>query len=133
MIRRSLFAAAFTLLSVPVFGQGADIEATIQNQIQAFRTDDFSKAFKYASPMIQGIFGNPGSFGEMVQNGFPMVYRPKEIRFLDLRNINGRLFQKVMIRDTTDRIHILDYQMIEGENGWRINGVQILTPPQVGA
>ena len=62
-----------------------------------------------------------------------MVWRPEEFRFLELRDIDGRLWQKVLIRDLGGEIHILDYQMIETGEGWRINGVQLLRPPGVGA
>ena len=109
------------------------IEGTISNQIEAFRADDFDTAFTFASPMIQGMFGSPDNFGQMVRNGYPMVWRPDEFRFLELREIAGSLWQKVFIRDGAGTIHILDYQMIRGEGGWRINGVQVLRAPGVGA
>jgi hypothetical protein len=38
-----------------------------------------------------------------------------------------------MIRDQAGEFHMLDYQMIEGPEGWQINGVQILRRPDVGA
>ena len=69
----------------------------------------------------------------MVRNGYPMVWRPGEVRFLALRDIDGALWQKVMIRDQAGELHMLDYQMIEGPEGWQINGVQILRRPDVGA
>jgi hypothetical protein len=109
------------------------IENTISSQIEAFRSDDFDMAFTFASPNIQGMFGTPERFGAMVRNGYPMVWRPGEFRFLELREIAGNLWQKVFIRDAAGTIHILDYQMIEGDGGWRINGVQVLRASGVGA
>lgn len=109
------------------------IEATITAQIDAFLMDDFAKAFSYASPNIQGIFGSSDRFGQMVQNGYPMVWRPDDVRYLELRNIAGNLWQKVQIRDRKGKLHVLDYQMIETEDGWRINGVQLLRAPGVSA
>ena len=108
------------------------IEATIQSQIDAFVAEDLETAFGFASPMIRGLFGSADQFGQMVQNGYPMVWRPGEMRYLELRDIDGALWQKVLIRDRTGRVHILDYQMIPGEDGWQINGVQILRTPGVG-
>lgn len=109
------------------------IENTIQSQIDAFLVDDFATAFTFASPGIKTLFGSPDRFGQMVRNGFPMVWRPGEVRFLELRDIDGALWQKVMISDQSGEIHMLDYQMIRGAEGWRINGVQILRAPDVGA
>jgi len=102
------------------------ITQTIQSQIDAFLADDFDQAFSFASPNIQGIFGSAGNFGRMVQQGYPMVHRPSDVRFLDLRDENGLLVQKVQVRDANGQTHLLEYQMIQGENGWKINGVQLL-------
>lgn len=109
------------------------IETTIRNQIDAFLVDDFARAFTFASPNIKMLFGNSDRFGQMVRNGYPMVWRPGEVRFLELRDIDGALWQKVMIRDQAGEFHVLDYQMIQGTDGWQINGVQILRRPDVGA
>lgn len=109
------------------------IELTIDSQIEAFLRDDFDAAFGFASDSIKGVFGSPERFGQMVRNGYPMVWRPGEVRYLELRDVDGALWQKVLIRDRLGRLHVLDYQMIETAEGWRINGVQLLSPPDVGA
>lgn len=113
--------------------QNVDIEATILAQIEAFKADDFAEAFTYASPGIQGIFGTPENFGRMVRGGYPMVWRPSELTYLELREIAGRLWQKVEIVDAEGRVHLLDYQMINSENGWKINGVQLLESNELAA
>jgi len=109
------------------------IEGVIQGQIDAFLADDFGAAFEYASPNIKTIFGSVDRFAAMVKQGYPMVHRPREVQFLELREINGALWQKILVRDGAGVYHALDYQMIETENGWQINGVQLLRAPQVGA
>ena len=109
--------------------QGADIEATIGNQIEAFKADDFAEAFSYASPNIQALFQTPETFGRMVAQGYPMVWRPAEVRYLELREVAGTFLQQVMITDTAGATHILEYQMQELEGGWKINGVQIVKAP----
>ncbi len=109
------------------------IEGTIQSQIDAFLADDFATAFTFASPNIQGLFGSSDRFGTMVRNGYPMVWRPEDVQFLELRELQGRLWQKIMVRDQAGKFHVLDYQMIETDAGWRINGVQLLPAPELGA
>jgi hypothetical protein len=111
----------------------AGIAATITNQIDAFRADDFARAFTYASPNIQGLFQTPENFGTMVRNGFPMVHRPMSVRMLELREVAGRLWQRVMVTDQAGNAHVLDYQMVETPDGWQINGVQLLPQAGVGA
>lgn len=109
------------------------IEGTITAQIDAFLRDDFAKAFTYASPNIQGMFGSSERFGQMVQRGYPMVWRPADVEYQDLREIAGNLWQRVKIQDQSGRFHYLDYQMIQTGDGWRINGVQLLRMPDVSA
>jgi hypothetical protein len=109
------------------------IEATIQNQFDAFLRDDVGTAFSFASPNIKGLFGTPENFGTMVRNGYPMVWRPADVQYLELRDVAGQLWQRVMVTDQAGRTHVLDYQMIQTPEGWQINGVQILPSVGVGA
>ena len=109
------------------------IESTIGAQIEAFLKDDFATAFTFASPNIQGLFGTHQRFGQMVQNGYPMVWRPGDVQYLELRDVDGAIWQRVMIRDRLGGVHMLDYQMIQIGGDWRINGVQLLRAPGVGA
>ena len=102
------------------------ITNTIQSQFDALLQDDFEQAFTYASPFIKSLFGTSENFGVMVSRSYPMVHRAEDVRFLELRTIAGSLYQKVQVRDAEGRIHFLDYQMIQTENGWQINGVQLI-------
>lgn len=79
------------------------------------------------------MFGAAERFGAMVRQGYPMVHRPDEVRYLDLRQEGGRQVQRVMIRDAAGRVHFLDDEMIEAEGGWQINGVRLLPPQGMGA
>jgi hypothetical protein len=133
-MRRLLLSLALSVLSaLSVSAQEARnpaIETTIQQQFDAFRADDVGTAFSFASPNIKGLFGTPENFGMMVRNGYPMVWRPAEVQYLELRKVAGNLWQRVMVTDQAGRTHLLDYQMIQTGDGWQINAVQLL--PQVG-
>lgn len=116
----------------PAVAQEAAIRGVIGAQVEAFLADDFETAFTYASPAIKSIFGTPERFGRMVREGYPMVYRPREVTYLELRTVAGRLWQRVMMTDAEGRIHMLDYEMVETPDGWQINGVQILRNSALG-
>ncbi|MEQ8293114.1 MAG: DUF4864 domain-containing protein [Roseovarius sp.] len=102
-----------------------DIEKVISNQIDAFLADDFETAFTYASPMIKDIFGTPEKFGQMVRQGYPMVWRPSEVNFLSIDRRGKELWQNVMVRDAEGALYILEYQMVPGGTGWLINAVRV--------
>ncbi|QMU58603.1 MAG: DUF4864 domain-containing protein [Boseongicola sp.] len=127
------FGWAATAQEARVLPGEPSLEATIQGQIDAFLVDDFGAAFDFASPMIQQLFGSSENFGSMVRNGYPMVWRPSKLTFLDLRERGGLLWQQVLILDGAGQSHVLEYQMIPTQDGWRINGVSILQAPGVGA
>ncbi|MEM7317462.1 MAG: DUF4864 domain-containing protein [Pseudomonadota bacterium] len=126
MHRFLLAVVMAAVFSTSANAQSTEIEANITAQIEALKVDDFAAAFEFASPQIQQIFRTPENFGAMVQSGYPMVWRPADVRFLELRKIAGAYWQKVMITDGSGRVHILDYQMSQLDNMWKINGVQIL-------
>jgi hypothetical protein len=126
--------SVLTLIWGPaVSAQDKPIEDVISAQIDAFKLDDFERAFTYASPTIQQIFGDAERFGVMVQQGFPMVWRPADVKFLGLETRDGGFWQDVLVRDGAGASHVLEYEMIEGENGWKINGVRIRPPQGVAA
>lgn len=128
-----VFSLCFASVSSADEAAKSAITETIQSQIDAFQKDDFERAFSFASPMIKQIFGTPQNFGAMVARGYPMVHRPAEVRFLELREIAGVLYQKVQVRDASGKTHLIDYQMIATQSGWQINGVQLLKSQGVAA
>ena len=136
-MRQAILAAVLivsgALVALAQDARNLEIEGTIQGQIEAFLADDFAAAFAFASPNIRRIFGNSDSFGSMVRQGYPMVWRPADVRFLELRELGGRTLQRVMIRDQAGIFHVLEYQMLVGENGWQIDGVRIVPKAEVGA
>lgn len=129
--------AVALFLSLGLFGpahaQEPDVKATIGAQIDAFLQDDFAQAFTFASPNIQRIFRSPENFGAMVKRGYPMVWRPHSVEYLDQREDGGLVVQNVQVTDQKGNVHVLEYYMVRTEKGWKINGVNILESSAVAA
>ncbi|KIT17672.1 DUF4864 domain-containing protein [Jannaschia aquimarina] len=123
---RAILTAFSLVLVSPAAADEVAIQGTIDSQIEAFRADDFATAFTFAAPGIRSIFRTPGNFGTMVQQGYPMVWRPAEVEYLGARDIGAAWEQEVLITDGSGRLHKLLYRMIETPDGWRIAGVQLL-------
>ncbi len=131
-----LSIAIIVSMSLPLQAQDARSDAvigTIQSQLDAFQVDDFVTAFTFASPNIKRLFGSPDRFGQMVRNGYPMVWRPSEVQFLEFKDQGGRVSQLVLFRDANGVPVILEYFMVETEQGWQIDGVQPVQRPDVAA
>lgn len=117
------------LLTFEAAAQQVEIEDTISNQIEAFKADNFEQAFSYATPTLRQLFQNPQNFKRMVKQGYPMVWRPAEVRYLEMRGAQGKFWQKVQIIDAKGFKHLLLYRMQQVDSGWRIGGVQLLEAP----
>ncbi len=130
-MRSLLFAL---MISFGLAGAARADEATVREvisaQIEAFLAGDVARAYGYASPFIQQKFGTPEIFGTMVREGYPMVWRPSEVSFLEIENIGGRLWQNVLVRDSVGEAYIVEYEMIEAAEGWKINGVRVRKAPE---
>lgn len=115
--------------ALPARAEDSAARAVIEAQIEAFRAGDLPRAFGFASPVIQQKFGTPETFGQMVETGYPMVWRPSEVVFLEARETGGRLWQEVFLRDAAGRGWIAEYEMIEAEGALKINGVRLREAP----
>ena len=132
-MRRLILAAALAALPFAAEADPDAMQGVIDDQLAAFRADDFATAFTFAAPGIQGMFRTPDNFGRMVRQGYPMVWRPARVEYLRARPEGSGWRQEVLMTDADGRLHKLAYSMIQTESGWRIAGVQLLAAPEVGA
>ena len=109
----------------------AAIRDVIQGQVEAFRRDDGDAAFGYASPMIQGMFGQSDVFMDMVRQGYRPVYRPRVFDFREIVDMHGEIAQKVHVVGPDGRPVTAVYPMTQLPDGsWRINGCYLLAPDE---
>jgi hypothetical protein len=98
---------AIVLLLVFLFGLAVpaaadDVSAAqsvIRAQEQAFGREDAAAAYSHAAPEIRQQFPQADSFMQMVQRGYPPVYRHKSFEFGEARAAQGRIAQRVHIVD----------------------------------
>ena len=110
------------------------IRSTIQSQVEAFRRDDGERAFGYASPGIQGMFGSAEIFMEMVRQGYQPVYRPRSFEFAEIVTLNGQITQKVHVVGPDGRGVTAFYPMTRLPDGtWRIDGCYLQATPDLQA
>ena len=62
-----------------------------------------------------------------------MVHRPRNYTFEDLEPVGPYQVQRVLIEDMQGRFYMAEYAMIQTQEGWKIDGVQILPTEDVGA
>jgi hypothetical protein len=108
----------------------AAIQKVISEQMAAFRDDDWSRAFSYATPTIQSKFGDIETFKRMVISGYPSVYRPRDVSFEKIEDLDGVIAQHVRVVGPDDKAKIAVYVMEKQDSGvWRIAGVYLIEVP----
>jgi hypothetical protein len=109
----------------------AAIRHVIQAQVDAFLRDDGDAAFGLASPTIQGMFGSPEIFMDMVRQGYQPVYRPRTFDFREIVTLHGQPAQKVHVIGPDGRPVTAIYPMRQLPDGtWRIDGCFLQAPEE---
>jgi len=112
----------------------AAIQDVIARQIEAFRQDDGSTAFGFASPSIQDQFGNPDRFLDMVRRAYPAVHRPRVFDFTGLLTGDGTVVQQVELIGPNGEAELALYSMERDTVGlWRISGCVLVRSARAGA
>ena len=63
----------------------------------------------------------------MVRTGYPVVYRPRSIGFLQAQTIDGTTIQRVRMTDTNGTAWLAIYRMQrQPEQHWRIDGCVLI-------
>lgn len=103
------------------------IQDIISSQIDAFRRDDGTAAYSYASPTIQGLFPTVDQFMGMVRNGYMPVYRPRAVTFGAIEASPSGPMQKVFLTGPDGRSWVAIYSLERQPDGsWKINGVRLV-------
>ena len=130
---------AIVLLLVFLFGLAApaaadDVSAAqsvIRAQEQAFGRDDAEAAYSHAAPEIRQQFPQADSFMQMVQRGYPPVYRHKSFEFGEARSDSGRVAQRVHIVDDNGEVWEAMYTLEQQPDGsLKITGCSLLKAGQ---
>lgn len=127
---------ALLALALPAEAQVSEpdrsaIRDVIERQIEAFRRDDGPAAFGYAAPSIQGMFGSPDTFMDMVRQGYRPVYRPRAVEFGEIVTLQGMPTQKVHLIGPDGRPVTALYPMSRQADGsWRIEGCILQAPEE---
>ena len=100
-----------------------EVHYTISSQIDAFKKNDVNEAYTFAAPNIQAQFPNPDTFGLMVRNGYPIIWKPKSFKFVKFKDLGDKCIQRVLFQSYKGSFETYDYILEKNNNLWRIAGV----------
>jgi len=98
----------------------------VEAQLDAFAAEDAKRAFSYAAPSIREMFTTPDQFMAMVRGGYPVVYRPRSVTFLNPEWVQGQLVQGVHLTDSSGGLWLAIYRLErQPDKSWRISGCEV--------
>ena len=109
----------------------AAIRDVITRQLDAFQRDDAPRAFSFAAPNIQSMFGTPERFMDMVRQAYPAVHRPRTVDFTRLTDTDG-VVQEVELVGPNGTAQTALYSLERGPDGWRITGCTLVRSARIG-
>lgn len=99
--------------------------AVIEAQLEAFKQGDGQKAFSYATPMIQTLFGNADNFMQMVREGYDVVVQPVSVRFVKFESDGVVALHAVQMIDRQKVLWNVYYVLQKPPGGnWRISSCE---------
>ena len=103
-----------------------NIRRVVQGQLDALAKDDAASAFSFAAPNVRDAFVTAPRFLDMVQRGYPVVYRPASVAFLKVEGKSDLAFQRVQMTDQAGVPWLATYSLARQKNGaWRITGCSV--------
>ena len=105
----------------------AELARTVQGQLDAFRANDYDKAFRFAVKGIQASF-TLSDFEQMVKRDYTVIAEWKSVRYgLSLDNSSAGVLQVFIQGD--DKLEIEFQYTLEKEEGtWKVVGVKGIVP-----
>ena len=109
----------------------AAAQSVIRAQERAFASDDAAAAYSHAAPSIRQIFPQADIFMNMVQQGYPPVYRHRSFEFGEARSAGGQIAQRVHIVDANGEAWEALYTLEQQPDGsLKITGCSLLKAGQ---
>ncbi len=104
-----------------------NVRSVVEAQLAAFARDDATKAFSYAAPNVRKAIGTASRFLSMVQNDYPVVYRPASVAFLKAEGDGDDVVQRVQMQDAEGNAWLAIYSLQRQKgNLWRITGCAVI-------
>ena len=124
----ALLLALAALAATSAEGQPLDADAQaagriVMQQLEAFRRDDFSTAYTFASVTIRQMFDR-ARFEQMVRGGYPEIAHSASATIEGSRRGDaGEIYLLVRIVGDNGRAIEAVYELVSESGGWRINSV----------
>lgn len=102
------------------------VQRTIATQLAAFAQDDADGAFETATPAVREAMVTSTRFLALVRVAYPMVYRPRSVKFHKPEQDKDRVLQLVEIKDKDSKSWLALFALErQPDASWRISGCAV--------
>ncbi len=103
-----------------------ETQAVISDQISAFQSSEFDRAFSHAAPNIRSVFKTADRFISMVKGGYQPLFNPDFYSFGRNTFLYGEIYQEVLATDQNGKQWQAVYTLKKQPDGsWKITGVKM--------
>ena len=103
-----------------------ELFVVVNDQLAAFRADDFSSAYRQASTSVQQKFTLP-QFEAMVRRNYVEMARARRVEFGTVQMEGGTALLEVFFFASDGGARVFVYSIISEGGGWKIGGVEELS------
>lgn len=107
-----------------------ELYSVVNNQLTAFRADDFRSAYRYASSGVQQRF-TPKQFEAMIRANYADMARASRVEFGTIQVRGASAVVQVFCFAPNGTVRSLLFSMLVEENAWKIGGVEEVRVPSV--
>ena len=99
-----------------------ELTTVIDDQLAAFRANDYAKAFTFASSGIQGMFA-PEDFEKMVRTVYPVIANSVSNTYGVMFDAGEEAVVNVRVQNASKQSIEYQYLLKKEAGAWKINGV----------
>lgn len=99
-----------------------ELTEVIDGQLAAFRANDYTKAFSFASSGIQGMFA-PDEFEKMVKTAYPVIAHSVSNSYGVMFDAGEEAVVNVRVQNAGKQSVEYQYLLKKEAGTWKINGV----------
>ncbi|MEP6685845.1 MAG: DUF4864 domain-containing protein [Verrucomicrobiota bacterium] len=107
-----------------------DLYSVVNNQLSAFRADDFPRAYRHATSSVQQKF-SLAQFEALIRNDYAEITHADRVEFGVVHVEGAAAMVQVFFYCTDGTIRSFLYSLVAEDHTWKIDGVeqQSIAPP----
>lgn len=110
-------------------GMRTELSAVVEGQLAAFRTNDFARAYSFASSGIHRIYSET-AFTDMVKKDYGVFAQIEESHILDVQDDGEHGIVEISVKGRNQEVREFRYLLGREKLDWKVEGVSEIVRPR---